>query len=62
MTEGHPDLFEVLIGQIGQDGKTDVVLGKTLRVLSKTELLKPISDLLHHAAPRDVGLIRPRLV
>jgi hypothetical protein len=43
MTQRHPDLFEVLIGQIGQDGKADVVLGKSLRVLPETELLKPVS-------------------
>jgi hypothetical protein len=30
MTERHPDLFEVLIREIGQDGKADVVLGKPL--------------------------------
>jgi hypothetical protein len=47
MTQGHPDLSKVLIGQIGQDGKADVVLGKALRVLPETELLKPVSDLLH---------------
>jgi hypothetical protein len=27
MTERHPDLFKVLIREIGQDGKADVVLG-----------------------------------
>jgi hypothetical protein len=32
-TERHPDLFEVLIREIGQDGKADVVLDKPLRVL-----------------------------
>jgi len=46
MTEQHPDLFKVLIGEIGQDGKADVVLGKALGVLPQTELLKPVSDLL----------------
>jgi hypothetical protein len=37
----------VLIRKIGQDGKTDVVLGKALCLLPETELLKPVSDLLH---------------
>ena len=33
--------------------KIDVVLGKALRVLPETELLKPVSDLLHRgSAPR----------
>ena len=42
MTERHPDLSKVLIGEIGQDRKADVVLGKALRVLPETELLKPV--------------------
>jgi hypothetical protein len=41
MTQRHPDLFEVLISQIGQDGKADVVLGKALCILTETELLQP---------------------
>ena len=36
MTERHPDLFKVLIREIGQDGKTDVGLGKALGILSET--------------------------
>jgi hypothetical protein len=36
-----------LVCQIRQDGKIDVILGKALRVLPETELLKPVSDLLH---------------
>ena len=62
MSERHPNLFKVLIGEIGQDGKADVVLGKALRVLLETELLKPVSDLLHRggapeyrASPARVG-------
>jgi hypothetical protein len=52
----------VLICQIGQDGKADVVLGKALRVLPKTELLKPVSDLLPRAgAPGLAGFIRLHL-
>ena len=48
MTKRHnADLFEVLISQIRQDDKADVVLGKSLGVLSESELLKPVSDLLH---------------
>ena len=38
----------------------DVVLGKALRVLPETELLKPVSDLLHRGnAPGLSGLTRP---
>jgi len=40
------NFFEV-VGEIIQDGKADVVLGKALRVLPVAELLKPVSDLLH---------------
>jgi TolB-like protein len=36
MTERQPYLFKVLIREIGQDGKTDVVLGKPLRMLPET--------------------------
>jgi hypothetical protein len=43
----------VLIREIGQDGKADVVLGKALRVLPKTDLLKPVSDLLHRGSAPD---------
>jgi hypothetical protein len=60
MTERHPDLFKVLIGEIGQDGKADVVLGKALRVLSETELLEPLSDLLHYRSALGLsGFTRP---
>jgi hypothetical protein len=33
----HSDLFKVLIREIGQDGKADVVLGKALGILPETE-------------------------
>jgi hypothetical protein len=39
VTERHPNVLEVLIRQIRQDGKADVVFGKALRVLPETELL-----------------------
>jgi hypothetical protein len=45
-----PDLFKVLIGEVGQNGKADIVLGKALRLLSETDLLKPVSDLLHRGS------------
>ena len=51
----HTDLFKVLIGQIRQDDKANVVLGKTLRVLSEAELPKPVRDLLHRGRPRHLG-------
>jgi hypothetical protein len=42
----------VLIRQIWQDDKADVVLGKALRVLPESELLKPIRYLLHRRLVR----------
>ena len=44
---GDPKLFQVLVCQMRQDTKIDVVLSKALRVLSETELLKPVRNLLH---------------
>mgnify|MGYP007135469048 CR=1 FL=1 len=59
MTKRHPDLFKVLIGEIGQDGKADVVLGKALGVLPETELLKPVSHLLHRGSAPDYRAYAP---
>src|SRR5262245_30938152 len=57
MTERRDaDFFEVLIGQIGQNDKGNVVLGKALSVLPETELLKPIRNLLHRRPPTDFTL------
>jgi hypothetical protein len=54
MTERrNANLFEVLIGQIRQDEKANIVLGKPLRVLSESELVEPVHDLLHCGAPSD---------
>jgi hypothetical protein len=39
MTQRDPDLFKMLIREIGQNRKADVVLGESLRVLPETEFL-----------------------
>src|SRR5271166_3069517 len=44
---GNPKFFQVLVCQIRQDCKIDVILGKTLGVLPETERLKPVRNLLH---------------
>ncbi len=44
-----PNFLEVLGGHIGQDGKADVVLGKSLSLLSESELFEPVSNL--HRGP-----------
>jgi hypothetical protein len=50
---GDPKFFQVLVCQMRQDTKVDVILGKALRVLPETELLKPVSDLLHRGSVPD---------
>ena len=45
----------MLIRKIGQNGKTDVILGKALRVLPKTNFLKPLRNLLHRGPSRSRG-------
>jgi hypothetical protein len=47
---GHAELFQVLVGQVSQDGKIDVVISKMLSVLPKTELPKPIRNLLQRGS------------
>ena len=52
MTKGrYPEFFQVLVCQIRQNGKANVVLGKALCVLRETKLPKPVRNLLH-VAPR----------
>jgi hypothetical protein len=38
---------------MGQDRGVDVVLGKALCVMPETELLQPVSDLLHRDSAPD---------
>ena len=57
----NANLFEVLISQISQNDKADVILGKTLSVLPETELLKPVRNLLHRSrAPSFSSMVRSR--
>jgi hypothetical protein len=45
--------FQVLVCQMRQDTKIDVIIGKASRVLPETELLKPVRNLLHRGpSPR----------
>jgi hypothetical protein len=53
---GDPEFLEIGVGERGEKRKIDVVLGKALRVLPEIELLKPVRDLLHRAAPSGIGL------
>jgi hypothetical protein len=38
----HADLFEVVVRQIVENSKVDVVFGKALGVLPETELVEPV--------------------
>src|SRR5215475_493574 len=37
----------MLVGQVGENGHINVVLGEPLRVLGHAELFEPVGDLLH---------------
>ena len=54
MPERDAELFEVLIGQMTEDGSVDVVFTKTQGVLGHAELLEPIRNLLHCEHPATV--------
>jgi hypothetical protein len=45
MTEQDSELLKVLVHQFGEDAHVDPVLGKTLGVLSKPQLLEPLRNL-----------------
>ena len=47
---GDAEFFQIGVGELREKSKIDVVLGKALRVLPETELLKPVSDLLHRGS------------
>ena len=43
--------FEILISQILQNIKINIVLSKALSVLVHAELFEPVRNLLHHSLP-----------
>ncbi|WP_245329325.1 hypothetical protein [Bradyrhizobium centrolobii] len=47
MAEQNSELVEILIHQLGKNADVDPILGKTLCVLPKPQILKPLRDLLH---------------
>ena len=48
MTErGDAEVFQVLVRQVGQNAKINIVLGKVLSVFFEPDLLKPICNLWH---------------
>jgi hypothetical protein len=51
MPERNATIFEVLIGQVAENGHVNVVLDKPLRVLAHAEFFEPICNLLHGGPP-----------
>jgi hypothetical protein len=51
MPEQDTDVLEVLISQVGECRNADPVFSKAFCILSETELLEPVSDLLHRGSP-----------
>lgn len=44
MPKRDAQLFQILIGQMTQDGNVDIILGKTVRVLGKPERCQPLCN------------------
>ena len=49
MPERYAKSIKVLVRQFAENVNLDVILSEALRVLPETELLKPLSNLLHRA-------------
>ena len=47
MAERDADFLEVMVGQIAQYARINVVLGEALRVLPQPKDLEPLRNLLH---------------
>ena len=47
MPERDSDFFEVLISQIAQNARINVVVGKTLSVLPEAKCIEPVRNRLH---------------
>src|SRR6516225_9218637 len=53
---GDTNLFEILIGQVTENIEINIILGKALSVLPKTELFEPVPNLLHQRPSTDLTL------
>ena len=42
----NANVFQILVGKMGEYGNVNLILGKALSVLPKAELLKPVRNLL----------------
>ncbi len=52
-SERDPHVLQILIGQMGEFGYVNLILGKTLGVLPETELFEPVRNLLHRGHQAD---------
>jgi hypothetical protein len=50
--ERNAKIFEVLVGQVGENGNINVVLDEPLRVLGHAEPFEPVRNLLHRGHQR----------
>jgi hypothetical protein len=56
MSEQDTDILQVLVSQMRECRGFNPVIGKALCLLPETELLKPVSDLLHRGSAPEPGL------
>ena len=52
MPERDTQVLEMLVGQVGENGDVNVVLGKALGVLGHAECFEPVRNLLHRGPVR----------
>jgi hypothetical protein len=50
MTHRQPKFSQILVCEIGEDAKIDIVLDKALRIVGHAELFEPVRNLLHRVA------------
>jgi hypothetical protein len=56
VTERDPEVFKMLIGQVGKNRKINAIFGKRLCILGYTEFLEPISNRCIGGPPTDFPL------
>ena len=53
----NANLFEVLIGQVTQNGEINIIVSKALNMLLHSELFEPVRNLLHRGYLPIAGLL-----
>jgi hypothetical protein len=54
------NFFEILVAQVTQNIKINIILGKALSVLPETKLFEPFRNLLHQRPSTLRAAIRPQ--